>query len=471
MIFSSSGTSPTSRNNWFARVRKLGITKNTPVSLVRGIKMSNWINFFTLAQLIPVSLLFLWAGIPKLAIVSILATVGFLLIFFLHQKQMHHIARSLQILMLTGVVAVFSLYFGTDSALHYLYIGIATIPFLIFHIREVVGIAVSVAISGLMFFTVRYMAGPESDALTPGQIQVIQTLVWGFMFVWLPVLFWHFAHIGYNKGKQLKHYAHSLENEIQQRKKMEAQLSRSLVSMENQKKELERFNYITSHDLQDPIRTIQTFTDHIQDHYFDELDGDLQKCLGFINEAAQRMSQLIEALMIYSQIGTSKSTVPVSCHELVAEILDQLSDDLEQHKITVEYDRLPEIEGNRQELIMIFTNLIHNAIKYRKPGKAQHIAIRAIEIPDAYRFEVEDRGIGIEPELKDRIFQPFQRLHNRFEYDGLGISLAHCKKAVEARGGSIGVESRLGEGSKFYFTLLKSAILNEQREAKMRITG
>ncbi len=220
-----------------------------------------------------------------------------------------------------------------------------------------------------------------------------------------------------------------------------------------QNKGLERFTYIASHDLQEPLRTINSFIGLFKEEYSDTLDEHGRLYLSYISHSSSRMSELIKSLLDHTRIGREKKIEPVSCNQLVQEVLDDLKILIDESKAQIEIGKLPEFNAYKVELKQLFQNLINNAIKFRKPGVDPILHIGAEFKKNRWIFSVRDNGIGIEEKYLERIFEIFQRLHNRQEYEGTGIGLAHCKRIVELHNGTIWVESKPNKGSTFYFSI------------------
>ncbi|SFU46305.1 PAS domain S-box-containing protein [Pustulibacterium marinum] len=244
-----------------------------------------------------------------------------------------------------------------------------------------------------------------------------------------------------------------LTRDLTERKLAEEALINHTKEIEQKNKELEQYTYIASHDLQEPLRTVTNFVKLFEEEYQQQLDDTGMLYLDFISKATGRMSELVKGLLDYSRIGQKKNLEVVNCKELVLNIVDDLSELIEDNNAKILVDELPEIKAYSIELRLLFQNLISNAIKFRKPDIAPKIIISAQLKRDGWEFYVRDNGIGIEERYLDRIFVMFQRLHEREEYDGTGIGLAHCKKIVELHQGKISVISKIGKGSTFYFTL------------------
>lgn len=242
--------------------------------------------------------------------------------------------------------------------------------------------------------------------------------------------------------------------DITEQRKLE-QIKKFAEELEVKNKELEQFTYVASHDLQEPLRTIKSYSGLLSQRFSDDLNEDGQQFLKFIGDASLRMSNLIKGLLDYSQIGRDKKISEVDCNELVDEVLQDLGSSIESHDAQITADNLPVIQGYKLELRQLFQNLIGNAIKFHRPGQGPKVEVDAIEHTTHWQFLVKDNGIGINPIYQEKIFTLFQRLHQSKEFDGTGIGLAHCKKIVEMHHGEIWLESTEGEGSTFFFTLKK----------------
>ena len=200
---------------------------------------------------------------------------------------------------------------------------------------------------------------------------------------------------------------------------------------------------------------VSSYTQLVQRRYGDRLDGDAREFMGFVVEGAARMKQLIEDLLTYSRVGTrGKDFQPVELEAPLQKAISNLRSAIEESSATVTWEPLPAVRADDMQLAQLFQNLIGNALKFRS-ASVPRIHVVTTEKESEFEFVVSDNGIGIEPQYYERIFMVFQRLHNKTEYPGTGIGLAICKKVVERHGGRIWVESRLGEGSAFHFTLPK----------------
>jgi len=242
--------------------------------------------------------------------------------------------------------------------------------------------------------------------------------------------------------------------DITERARAEEALRASAKELERSNAELAQFAYVASHDLQEPLRTITSYLGLIRRRYRGRLDADGDEFIGYALEGATRMSALIRDVLAYSRVGARpREFAPADCGALVAAAVTNLQALSAETRARISCDALPIVPGDDTQLGQLFQNLIGNALKFRRPGVAPEIAVSAERRGDAWLVRVRDNGIGIAPEQAARIFQVFQRLHTREEYEGTGIGLAVCKKIVERHGGRIWVESEPGLGATFLFTL------------------
>lgn len=245
--------------------------------------------------------------------------------------------------------------------------------------------------------------------------------------------------------------------DISERKAVEASLEEERVRLERANRNLAEFVHIASHDLQEPLRSLESFAKVLDEELEPEaLSDDGRMALELIVGGSDRMTSLVRGLAAYSRIGADREVGPVDVGAVVDDIIADLSDLISREDATVSVGQLPVVLGDATELRLILQNLITNAIKFRQPDSPPEVSIRGSRGGPGWRFEVSDNGIGIAPAQQDRIFQLFQRLHRSDQYPGTGIGLAHCKRAVENHGGVIGVDAEPGRGSTFWFTLSNS---------------
>jgi two-component system, chemotaxis family, sensor kinase Cph1 len=218
-------------------------------------------------------------------------------------------------------------------------------------------------------------------------------------------------------------------------------------------KELEQLTYIASHDLQEPLRTISNYMQVFREDYDAVLDDNARKYLHAVTNATSRMSLLIKTLLDFSRLGLDKEFTLVNMKKLIDEVIADLGSTITSSKSVIEVTDMPELYIYETEIRQVFQNLIGNAIKFHKKDTGSIIKIGAQQMGTKWKFSVSDDGIGIDPLYSERIFDIFQRLHSSKEYEGHGIGLAFCRKIIQLHQGEIGVESSLGNGATFYFTL------------------
>lgn len=238
--------------------------------------------------------------------------------------------------------------------------------------------------------------------------------------------------------------------------KAHKELKQKAIELKQSNEELEQFAYVASHDLQEPLRMVASYTQLLARRYKDKLDEDANDFINYAVDGAERMQQLLNDLLQFSRVGTrAKPFKKIETKQAIADALQNLERLIEENeaKITIASE-LPTLSVDKLQLTQLFQNLIHNAIKFKGEDRPK-IRIGATEHKKSWEFSVSDNGMGIDPKYQDRIFVIFQRLHNREAYDGSGIGLAICKKIVERHGGKIWIDSTPGKGTTIYFTIAK----------------
>jgi light-regulated signal transduction histidine kinase (bacteriophytochrome) len=234
--------------------------------------------------------------------------------------------------------------------------------------------------------------------------------------------------------------------DITERKQRDDELRRSNA-------DLEQFAYIASHDLQEPLRMVASYTELLEERYKGRLDERADKYIFYAVDGAKRMQRLVADLLAFSRVGSQgKPLKPVDTAAVLAEVLRVLGPRLREAGADVQADPLPPVMADEDQLFQLLQNLVGNALKFRSEAPPR-IRISAVREGDAWRFAVADNGIGIEPQYSERIFQMFQRLHERGRYEGSGIGLSIVKRILERHGGRIWLQSTPGQGSTFFFTL------------------
>jgi PAS domain S-box-containing protein len=244
--------------------------------------------------------------------------------------------------------------------------------------------------------------------------------------------------------------------DITKRKAAEAHLLEKVDELNRSNEELGHFAYVASHDLQEPLRMVASYTQLLSRRYKGKLGSDADEFIAFAVDGATRMQRLIQDLLAYSRVGTEgREPVEASSERALQVALSNLADTIAESAAIVTHDHLPTIVADEVQLVQLFQNLVGNAIKYQRPGIPRvHVSAEIAE--KKWVFSVNDNGLGIDPKYTEKIFGMFQRLHRREEFAGTGIGLAICKKIVERHEGSITVESTLGVGSTFRFALAGS---------------
>ncbi|MGB9202106.1 sensor histidine kinase, partial [Methanobacterium sp.] len=243
--------------------------------------------------------------------------------------------------------------------------------------------------------------------------------------------------------------------DITERKEAEKVLKLRLDELARSNAELEQFAYISSHDLQEPLRMIASYLQLLERRYKGELDAKADKYIKFSVDGATRMQNLIDDLLDFSRVTTQANELkPTDLESVYTDVLSNLEVLISENDAIIKHETLPIIIADKTQISQVFQNLINNAIKFRSKDQPK-INITVKEEDNQWLFAVQDNGIGIDPKHSDRIFEVFKRLHKRRDYPGTGIGLAICRKIIERHGGRIWVESELGKGSIFYFTLQK----------------
>jgi len=241
---------------------------------------------------------------------------------------------------------------------------------------------------------------------------------------------------------------------ISVRKDAEKHLVKTVGELKRSNEELQHFAYVASHDLQEPLRMVASYTQLLAKRYKGRLDGDADEFIGYAVDGCNRMQGLIRDLLAYSRAGTNgKALGKTSGESALKEALTNLRAPIGESGAVVSHDSLPAITIDDTQLVQVFQNLVGNAIKYRS-AEVPRVHVSATKNGgNEWIFSVRDNGLGIEPQYFERIFVLFQRLHGREEFEGTGIGLAICKKILERLGGRIWVESQPRKGSTFYFAL------------------
>jgi PAS domain S-box-containing protein len=233
-----------------------------------------------------------------------------------------------------------------------------------------------------------------------------------------------------------------------------AALERAITELERSNRELEQFAYVSSHDLQEPLRTIGSYAELLGRRYQGKLDPRADQYLNFMQDAVTRMRQLINDLLSFSRIGRNELALsPVSLEQVMRDVGTSFETGLAEHQAELSWQHLPVVQGNAVQLEQLMGNLVSNALKFRRPDALPRIAVQSVREGETAHLTVTDNGIGIAPEYQERVFGLFQRLHRREDYEGTGLGLAICRKIVQALSGEIWLESEPGAGTVVHLRL------------------
>ncbi|MFX1388739.1 MAG: ATP-binding protein [Promethearchaeota archaeon] len=232
----------------------------------------------------------------------------------------------------------------------------------------------------------------------------------------------------------------------------ELEFSQITEDLRRSNEDLQQFAYVASHDLQEPLRAIVSFSQLLEEKYHEKLDEDGKEFIHFITDGAKKMNTLIKDLLLYSRITTqAKPSKLTNLEDVINDALFNLKESIDESGAVITYDKMPILKIDKTQFVQLFQNLLSNAIKFRSQEPPRiHIGVNRLE--NEWIFSVKDNGIGIEPKYFSKLFNIFYRLHTKEEYPGTGIGLPICKKIVQRYGGKIWVESKFGKGSTFYFT-------------------
>ncbi|MUG93801.1 PAS domain S-box protein [Scytonema sp. UIC 10036] len=249
----------------------------------------------------------------------------------------------------------------------------------------------------------------------------------------------------------------ALTAEIAERKETEKKLEQTMEHLKRSNQELERFAFVAAHDLQEPLRAITGYTQLLAQEYQDPPNSSIREYMDYIVEGSTRMQHLVRDLLIYHRVGSvTRSFAPTDCNAILRQVVSHLQPSITDSQASVIYENLPTVSADQTLLLQLFQNLIDNAIKFRTTETPKVHVTAEFTKNNECLFCVSDNGIGIKQRYLERIFEIFKRLHTQKKFSGTGIGLAICKKIVEHHGGHIWVESEMGVGTKFYFTIPSS---------------
>ena len=288
---------------------------------------------------------------------------------------------------------------------------------------------------------------------------VVATALWAFCSHRLGNSTWYLSASGLAVTTgTLAFAAHRVVAWMQRRIGQEAALA---AELRRSNAELEHFAYVASHDLAAPLRSVSSFTTMLARRYQGRLDPEADQMIGFITSGTTRMQAMIDDLLAFARAGRAEDTVaPFDLEDVVDHVREDLSVQIAERGGRIATATLPRLVGDQARIGQVIQNLVSNAIKFTPPDRAPLVEISAIRLPSAWRIDVRDNGIGIDPRYASKVFGMFQRLHTADEFPGTGIGLSICQRIVERRGGRIWVDGYEDEGSTFSFTLPDQAAVS-----------
>ena len=270
-------------------------------------------------------------------------------------------------------------------------------------------------------------------------------------------------------SEAFEHMADGLRVTQDRHKTQALDLQHHAEQLERSNSELAQFAFAASHDLQEPLRSIGSYSSLLSRKYESEIDDEGRRWLGYISDGAQHLSDLLRELLGYAAVDDGVGALePFALDDALTAALNDLAGSIEEADAEIVRQLLPVVSGNHFQMERLFLNLVGNAIKYRSESGTPRVWIGFTESDQECRISVRDNGIGIKPEYHQRIFEIFRRVGPRSKYDGTGIGLAVCQKIVVGHGGSMGVESSPGNGSEFWFTLPRIAGQPSQIDLRTR---
>lgn len=393
---------------------------------------SNFINLSILILIVIFGVVFYLLGARRESLLMILVFSLFVPVFYFNSKKQYTTANLWQLVCIALCVFYYGTVFGRAASVHYLFFVFVTLPFYLFSSRQYAPIALVLMLYFALFYVMELELVTLPVVLDESGQQVMRFLMVTLVLLWLTANYLYFERTSRQAEEKLR------------------DANKKLVQ---QNKELEQFAYIASHDLQEPLLTITNFTELLNIDYNNKLDAEGRLYLRYLSESSVRMRRLVKGLLDYCRLGHNHSAAGVDFNAVVAHVLQDMQATIKATGAVITVGELPAINAHETEIRLLFQNLISNAIKFRKKEGVPEIQVFAEKLAGRWKFTVADNGIGMEKKNLDKIFTIFQRLHNRNDYEGAGIGLAHCRKIAELHGGEIWAESEPGSGSAFHFTI------------------
>ena len=405
----------------------------------------------SLLAIIPGIIMSLENGIPFLAAFDF--TLLFLLAYIVFAKNLRVEIRKTVLIGVIYISAIVLLYFLGSFGPGLLYLLAATIFTIIIFSRQIAYLSVGINVVICIFFGIA-IHFKKTYGLIPAEHSVGEWLAIASNLILLSIVL----------TALLPTLFKSLQNTIEEQQKLRMQvtieqrsLEQTLKVIEHKNKELEEFSYMTSHDLQEPLRMVSSLLQQLDKKYKNSLDEKAQQYINLAVDGAERMKKIISDLLEYSLAEKKSYAVEeVDTNIILENLIKENSVVITDKKASFSCNKLPNIRADKLSVTRLFQNLIGNALKYQRQGETPFIEIKHEESKKYWSFAVTDNGIGIADEDQEKVFVVFKRLHNRSDYPGTGIGLAVCKKIVENHKGKIWIESEPGKGTTFHFTISKN---------------
>ena len=437
-----------------------------PRKTVKKMVLVFLVNSTTMLVLLILALFFMSLNvwIPATVLLT-LAGVHFAVQYY-NSRHRTRRARSLLLGLIFLEICTYSLWMGPATRIHYFFFVMLTLFLLLYSPKRTLFIALSTAATLIPFLAVELHLTPKLMALSAVQESRIQLVIIPTVFICLLLVYKYFVFATQLIEQDLTDSNDRLKEEVYRRQNAEKKIRRYADKVEQKNRELEQFTFITSHDLQEPTRIIRTYVELFAEQYKKELGLQGLKYLQFLDQASQRMTEMVKSIMEYSRIGMHEKVQFVHVGGLMRQLQSNMASKLEKTNTRLFVEELPEILGYPRDILQLFGHLIANSIKYQPNGNTPVIRVYSEMIDGTWHFVVEDNGIGIAPKEHRNIFHMLHRLHHQSTYKGTGMGLAQCKKIVELHGGDIWVESKPGKGARFIFTLPMSRQYEEKVELR-----
>ena len=418
---------------WINKAVGIGLDDSLPEEEARIVMIHNRLVIFSSILLAPFPILFLYLGLNEGFYLIVLGALVLVLALIMNSIKWYKLSRFTNLLLGMGMFMLGVVFYGFDKGFIYGILALSVIPILYFRSWQLRLITyLSIIAQGWMLWV-----------LFKDDIPIYDVEAHSFVLNVFLIFFCSLLVISYFLSLDWINQFYENKNAILVEK----------LKLRNE--ELEHFSYSASHDLKQPLRTILNFIGLFRKKKMERLDENELIYLKFIEDSAVRLNNLVDGLLKHSVLGQSQTFETFDCGELVTEVIQGLDTLIQESKAVIQIEKLPLLHGNRDEIGIVFQNLISNAVKFRNESFTPLIEINVESKGSFWEFKVKDNGVGIEKGVEKKIFQIFQKGHIGNEIPGTGIGLANCKKIIKMHSGDIWVKSKVGYGSTFHFTLKK----------------